>query len=477
MTRTDPLPQIVGYDVIEVVDVGGFSRVYRAIQRRFDRAVAVKVLNAGFTDDRQRRAFERECRVMGQLSSHPNIVTVYDSATTESGLPAIVMELYSGTYRTAGRLSVPEVVDVGRKIADALDHIHGQGIVHRDLKPHNLFISQHGEPAIADFGISTMGGEHTSGARFTLKYAPPELLREGVSDAAGDVYSLGATLYQLATGRVPFDGPDEAEIVRQVMVADPAPLARSDAPVGLERVLARCLAKQPGGRPTAGELADALRQLQDEVGAPGRRPPPATGRQLPADGTVGRGVTRAPAEGTTDRETGTPISSGDVTDDAVARPTPGRRTPRSSPAADVASPPPARSRRNVLVAAGVAAAAIGVAGVAIAVTSGDGGATTSTTIPRPADTAPAFEVLVPPADLAVTATAEGFEFTWTPVDPGTKVQFHRIGSDDTVIADDPPFLWPLAVGPGGNCFEARTVDAAETRLSQAATDPVCAGTG
>ena len=474
MTRPDPLPQIVGYDVLEVIDVGGFSRVYRAIQRRFDRAVAVKVLNAGFTDERQRRAFERECRVMGQLSSHPNIVTVYDSATTESGLPAIVMELYTGTYRTAGRLSVPEVVDVGRKIADALDHIHRQGIVHRDLKPHNLFISQHGEPAIADFGISTMGGEHTSGARFTLKYAPPELLREGVSDAAGDVYSLGVTLYQLASGRVPFEGPDEAAVVRQVMVADPAPLARSDAPVELERVIARCLAKQPGGRPTASELADAFRHIQEDVGTPGRRPTPTAGRQPPADGTVGRSLPPTPDDGTTDRETGSPVEPPDGTDDAVARPTPGRRTAQPIPTHPVAAPAPPRARRNLLLAAGVVVMAIGAAAVAIAVSSGDDDATTSTTTARPVDTAPPFEVLVPPTDLAVTTTAEGFEFTWTPGHPGGKVQLHRIGSDDTVIADEQPFVWRLAAAPGGNCFEARAVDAAGTRLSQAATTPICA---
>lgn len=347
MTDPTALPTVPGYDVVEQIDVGGFSRVYRAIQRRFERPVAIKVLNAGFADERQRRAFERECRVMGQLSSHPNIVTVYDSATAQVGgheLPAIVMELYTGTYRNAGRLSIPEVVDVGVKIADALDHIHRREIVHRDLKPHNLFISEHGEPAIADFGISTIGGEHTTGARFTLKYAPPELLREGVADASGDIYSLGATLFQLATGHVPFDGTDDADVVRRVMVAPPPPLERSDAPPGLERIIHRCLAKYPSERPaTAGEVAEAFRRLQSEVGLPGRRRavPEAGGARAPDGGATRGRVTHVRTEPRhepaaevattpTDATRGTVDRRGPADDDALARPTPGR-PPRRQP--------------------------------------------------------------------------------------------------------------------------------------------------
>lgn len=472
------LPRLDGYDVVELIDSGGFSRVYRAIQRRFERAVAVKVLNAGFADDRQQRAFERECRVMGQLSSHPNIVTVYDSALAEYAgghqLPAIVMELYTGTYRHVGRLGVAEVIDVGMKVADALDHIHRQGIVHRDLKPHNLFVSQHGEPAIADFGISTMGGEHTSGTRFTLKYAPPELLREGIADAAGDVYSLGVTLYQLATGHVPFDGADEAEIVRQVMVADPPPLGRSDAPGGLERILQRCLAKQPGNRPaSAGEVADAFRRLQAEVGPPHRRTAAtATPGTALGERTVGRDPAYQPGAvraGQAARPTpARPAADTPDRDDALDR-TAARDPAAAAPVAPDSDAAPSRRRGALIAVAG--ALVLAGAAAAIALTSGGDSASPATTI-APARTAPVFEVLTPPDELTVTATADGFEFTWV---PDGKIRIHRVGSDDNVIADGQPFVWSLTPSDGADCFAARTINADETRMSQTATSPVCAG--
>ena len=201
-----PLPTIDGFTVEELIDTGGFSRVFRATQHGLDRPVAVKVLNSTLQDERQQRVFERECKVMGRLSNHPNIVTVYAPAFTDDMKPCIVMELYRGTFRNQGVLDVKQVVDVGAKLADALDAIHEEGIVHRDIKPHNVFVSDRGEPAIGDFGISSIDTERTvtGAAAFSVNYAPPEVFEEGGAEAPGDVYALGATLYQLATGEVPF---------------------------------------------------------------------------------------------------------------------------------------------------------------------------------------------------------------------------------------------------------------------------------
>ena len=178
-----PSVQIDGFDELQPIGRGGFSYVFSARQRDFNRRVALKVLSFGLADERERRSFERECRAMGLVSQHPHIVTVFNAAFTTTKQPCIVMELYSGgTYgerqKREGQLPVAVVLDVGVKIAGALQTAHDRGLLHRDIKPNNLFISEFGEPALGDFGISTLDDERSisGGGGLTVHYAPPEVL-------------------------------------------------------------------------------------------------------------------------------------------------------------------------------------------------------------------------------------------------------------------------------------------------------------
>ena len=184
-----PPVQIDGYDELHLIGRGGFSYVFSARQRDFNRRVAVKVLTFGLADERERRSFERECRAMGLVSQHPHIVTVFNAAFTTSKQPCIVMELYSGgtlgeRLKQEGRLPLALVLDVGVKIAGALQTAHDRGLLHRDIKPQNLFVSEFGEPALGDFGISTLDDERSisGGGGLTVHYAPPG----GAGGVAGD---------------------------------------------------------------------------------------------------------------------------------------------------------------------------------------------------------------------------------------------------------------------------------------------------
>lgn len=291
------MPVIDGYIVHEQIGSGGFSKVFRATQDVFDRPVAIKVLNNTFEDERQQRTFERECQVMGRLSTHPHIVTVYHSGFTASRQPCIVMELYSSTYRQRGVLSVEEAVDVGAKVADALQAVHDAGIVHRDIKPHNVFVSERGEPAIGDFGISSIVDERTitGGTGFSIHYAAPEVFDESGTGIAGDIYALGATIYHLLTGTVPFPsdsggGDNLSGTLAKILNQPPPALERADAPRELSQLLQRCMAKTPEGRPSsAAALATELRAIHRRL-----EPLPSPAPEPPAGAP---GVTSAPVIG------------------------------------------------------------------------------------------------------------------------------------------------------------------------------------
>lgn len=476
MSRREPpadLPEIRGYQVLEQIGFGGFSRVFRATQLSFDRPVAIKVLNSSSASEAQRSMFDSECRVVGRLPSDPHIVTVYESAITAQGDPCIVMELYEGTYRDVGRLTIADVVDIGAKVSNALAQIHSNRIIHRDIKPHNLFRSSGGEPAIADFGIASMLDDRSPATRYTLKYAPPELLRDSEWGTASDIYSLGATLYQLIEGRVPFDGADDAEIVGNIMVAAPPKLDRADAPPELDRLLQRCLAKRPSDRPAdASMIANEFARIREVVGLPSR---------LKTSNAPDTASTNSPFGGpTTNARLGTSEDSHTHTgdrrdiDDAIER-------PRYQPVDTAASPPPIettkRPRRRI-AAITVLVAAIIVAGAAAIIASSGGNDETpsSTTVARAATPPPIFEVIRPPSKLSVRQVSGGYEFTWVSSDVGDKIQIHRVNTDQNIITDESPFTWLLGTADGVECFVGRAVNADGTRMSQTTTDPVCATT-
>ena len=264
---------IDGFELGERIGSGGFSVVYRARQHSMNREVAIKVLNTGFATDAERRTFERECHALGRLSHHPNIVTVFDDAITDDGRPCIVMELYSSTYRErveeVGPLPIDEVLAVGVRICGALQTAHDAGVLHRDIKPHNIFLSPYGEPALGDFGISTIDDErsHSGASGVSVAYAAPEVLEDSRASPAADVYSLAATLFQLIAGASPYASPDMKTTVRRILTEDPPPLGRPGVPPGLDRVLRRALAKDPAQRQeSAVELAEMIREVQARAG-------------------------------------------------------------------------------------------------------------------------------------------------------------------------------------------------------------------
>ncbi len=199
-----------GYTKLEVIGRGGSATVYSAVQTQLERKVAIKVLRSASLDEHSRRLFDAERKALGRLSDHANIVSVFDSGFTPSDEPFLVMQLCAGgsianLVRQSGPLSIEQATRVGIKIAQALEFAHGLGTLHRDVKPENILISDLGEPLLSDFGIAAVleNGGATSDGAMSLHYVAPEEFIGGRQSMATDLYSLGATLFFLLTGRAP----------------------------------------------------------------------------------------------------------------------------------------------------------------------------------------------------------------------------------------------------------------------------------
>ena len=208
------------YRIVEKLGAGGMGEVYKAHDERLDRDVAVKVLPSGtLADENARKRFRKEALALSKLN-HPNIATVFDFDTQE-GVDFIVMELVEGaslaeTLKT-GALAEKEISELGAQIADALEEAHERGIIHRDLKPGNIAVTPKGRVKVLDFGLARMlrpvvSDEATTEALTeglavvgTLPYMSPEELRGERGDHRSDLYSLGVVLYEMATGRRPFE--------------------------------------------------------------------------------------------------------------------------------------------------------------------------------------------------------------------------------------------------------------------------------
>lgn len=267
------VPLVAGFEDLCRIGSGSSSTVYSATQLQMARSVAIKVANAAFASDIDRRAFERECRAMGVLSRHPNIVTVYSDATTSDGRACLVMELYHENYRQVladrGPLPVDELLLVGVKVAGALQAAHDTGVLHRDIKPHNVFVSDFGEPALGDFGISSLDDERmaTFDSGLSVAYAAPEVIEDADTSFLSDVYSLAATLHHLAAGHPPFAGDDLDGVIRRVMADEPPLLDRDDLPQSVRVLIRTGLSKSPTDRPdSAGDFAESLRDIRAELG-------------------------------------------------------------------------------------------------------------------------------------------------------------------------------------------------------------------
>jgi eukaryotic-like serine/threonine-protein kinase len=275
------------YEVVARIGAGGMGEVYRARDTRLDREVALKVLGGHLAPDPLSRArFEREARTIGALN-HPHICTLYDIGT-QQGSTFLVMEHLVGESLQAriarGRLPLPLALSIGAEIADALAAAHRQGVVHRDLKPGNVMLTKAGVKLL-DFGLAKLRRHGTEPpatdvsaltAKGTIvgtpQYMAPEQIEGTAADARTDLWALGAVLYEMVTGKPPFDGASAASLVAAILQRDPAPMSTLQpiTPPALEHLVRQCLAKSPDDRPdTAHDVASHLRWLRGdlEVGA------------------------------------------------------------------------------------------------------------------------------------------------------------------------------------------------------------------
>src|ERR687893_11954 len=250
---------------------GGMARVFLGRDEVLDRPVAIKLLDPihGGTEIGDR--FEREGRTAARLA-HPNIVQVYDAG--EGGFdgretPYIVMEYVPGgdlkeLIDERGKLPGQELASLGDEVCAGLTHAHERGVIHRDIKPHNILLDENGHAKVSDFGIAraldATQATRTGAYLGTALYSSPEQLRGEKATPKSDVYSLGATLYQAATGVPPFSGSSPLEIASQHVSKTPVPCRERGADVSkdLEVLILACLAKNPDERPTAEGMRSRL---------------------------------------------------------------------------------------------------------------------------------------------------------------------------------------------------------------------------
>ena len=271
------------YELLEEIGSGNMGVVYRARDPVMDRTVAIKVIRLGFSlDEGKRRVFlerfHREAQIAGKLG-HPHIIAVHDFGVGDE--PYIVMEYFSGISLSAlaerGPLPVEDLELIARQLGVALAYAHERGVVHRDIKPANV-LYQPGCIKLLDFGIAKLEtSELTATGEFmgTPSYMSPEIFSGGVADGRSDLFSLGVVIYELLTGRKPFEGGSVSRTIYRVLHEEPASPSslRAGIPPGWDRVSRKLLAKSPEGRyPTAGEFLLDLDQLSQGDALEPKRP-------------------------------------------------------------------------------------------------------------------------------------------------------------------------------------------------------------
>ncbi len=271
------------YRLIREIARGGMAAVWEAHDALLDRRVAVKLLHPQFAEEPEfLERFRREARAAASLN-HPNVVSVYDvGEDSETRTPFIVMELVEGQnlkdhIRAAGPLPDREIRQIGAALAATLEVAHRRGIIHRDIKPQNVLLGEDGRPRLTDFGIaqalSASQLTRTGAVMGSVHYLAPELVRGKPASPSSDVYGLGAVLYEMATGRVPFSGDTDLAIaLAHVEETPPAPRTHNaHLGQGLEQIILHSLAKAPEDRfASAAELAAALRDGAAAADAPPR---------------------------------------------------------------------------------------------------------------------------------------------------------------------------------------------------------------
>ena len=286
-------PQYVGrsfgrYRVVEAIGAGGMGEVYRARDEQLNRDVAVKCLSST-TPDASRGRMRREAYALSKLN-HPNIATVHDFGH-EDGVDYVVMELIRGRSLADrledGPIPIAEAVAIAGQVAAGLEDAHAHGVVHRDLKPGNVMLTERGQVKVVDFGVAwhapdlgdqTMTSAQAGPISGTLPYMAPEQIRGDQPDARADVWSLGVLLFELVTGRRPFDPPNALLIAERILNSEP-PSARAlnpDVPVWLDALIARALEKPVDRRiQTMGDMRALLRGPAEAPRGAAPRPAPA----------------------------------------------------------------------------------------------------------------------------------------------------------------------------------------------------------
>lgn len=244
------------YEILEKIGTGGMSDVYKAKDHKLNRFVAVKVLKQEFSENAN---FVSKFQVEAQAAAglmHPNIVNVYDVGE-ESGIHYIVMELVEGItlkkyIEKKARLSVKEAISIAIQVSMGIAAAHSNHIIHRDIKPQNIIISKEGKVKVTDFGIAKAATSNTitSNVMGSVHYTSPEQARGGYSDEKSDIYSLGITMFEMLTGRLPFNGDTTVAIaIKHIQEELPSPREFvSEIPVSVEQIVYKCCQKSPDRR-------------------------------------------------------------------------------------------------------------------------------------------------------------------------------------------------------------------------------------
>src|ERR1700716_1640721 len=275
------------YEILTAIGAGGMGEVYRARDTRLDRIVAIKVLPTHLADRSElRERFEREAHVVASLN-HPHICTVHDTGH-QDGIDFLVMEYLEGETLAQrllkGALPLEQVLQYAIEIADALDKAHRKGVTHRDLKPGNIMLTKSGTKLL-DFGLAKLKQEvapanvqlsqlPTANDPLTaqgtivgtLQYMAPEQLEGKEVDARTDIFAFGAVVYEMATGKRAFEGKSQASVIGAILRDDPPAVSslRPMTPPALDRVVKRCLAKDPDDRwQSANDLANEVKWIAE----------------------------------------------------------------------------------------------------------------------------------------------------------------------------------------------------------------------
>lgn len=268
-------PVLPGFEHVHILGRGGFADVFLYEQALPRRNVAVKVVLADLISDTERKQFRNEVDVMGRLSAHPNIVTIYSASVSDDGRPFLVMELCTtevGSRYREEPFSVEATLDIGIQAGSALLAVHEAGMLHRDVKPSNIMTTAYGTPVLSDFGIAAMHEQLDDQlTAISVPWTAPEVIDESSNGSiAADIYSFGATLHSILVGRSPAERALESNRPQKVAArirAGELERLPERVPGTVRRIIERALARKPADRyASVGEMLEELLAVQEELG-------------------------------------------------------------------------------------------------------------------------------------------------------------------------------------------------------------------